>query len=65
MSSVMDSNEERDFTDARCEFWNDGTQRLAGLPFVDPNRRQHKSYGHRKPPNQLGWIEWIYLLLTA
>lgn len=24
----------------------------------------HAPYGRRKPPRQLGWIEWIYLVLT-
>jgi hypothetical protein len=65
MSSVMDSNESYHFTNARCEFLvlpSSGTQ---GLPLLDPNCRQpSKPYGHRKPPNQLGWIEWIYLVLT-
>jgi hypothetical protein len=65
MSSVMDSNEAYDFTNARCEFLVSPSSGRAGLPLLDPKRRQPKPYGHRKPPNQLGWIEWIYLLLTV
>ena len=61
MPSMMDSN-------ARCEFLSppsSGIQLQEELPPFDPRRRQSLPYGRSKPPNQLGWIEWIYLLLTV
>ena len=70
MPSMMDSNEGYDFSNARCEFLSmssslSGIQLQEELPPFDPRRRQSLPYGRRKPPNQLGWIEWIYLLLTV
>jgi len=62
--SNLDDDEAYDFTNARCEFLVSPSSGRAGLPLLDP-KRQPKPYGHRKPPNQLGWIEWIYLLLTV
>lgn len=68
MPPMMDSDEGYDFTNARCEFLSlssTGTQREEGLQPFDPRRCQPLPYGRRKPPNQLGWLEWIYLLLTV
>ena len=71
MSSLMDSTTCYDFTNTRCEFMIPSSteiQRPAGFPPFDlrsPQPPKPKPYGHRKPPNQLGWLEWIYLVLTV